>query len=119
MNLSLNGSQKTKSNSRSNDVSKNDLMMSTSVPIEIKSTKRIRYTFGSRKATNLENRLSSEQSPKENEQIGSNYNDKSMNKSLYLSSLTTENGFSNVKRTGLNRDQIEFTQSKSQKKTIG
>lgn len=138
LNVSLNGSQKTKSNSTSSvvcHVSTNDLLMSTSVPIKIdteciqhcedpiKSTKRIRYTFGLRKS----NKLSSEQSIKRNEQVDSNYNDKSM-ESLYLnSSLTTEYDFSNVKETrteslpftchnndhDMNRAQIQCNHSKS------
>lgn len=142
-NISLNGSQKTKSNSTSSDVSTIDLMMSTSVPIKIgaeyiqhdensiKSTKRIRYTFGLRKATAPENRLSSEHSPKRNEQVDSNSNDESM-ESLYLNPSITVNGFSNIKKNGtaslpatflnsdheLNRSQIQFTQSKSQKKRL-
>lgn len=140
LNVSLNGSQKTKSNSTSSDVSTNGLLMSTSVPIKIgteciqhckdsiKSTKRIRYTFGLRKS----NKLSSEQSIKRNEQVDSNYKDKSM-ESLYLnSSLTTEYGFSNVEENrteslpvtchnndhDMNRAQIQFDQSKSQNKRL-
>lgn len=141
LNVLLYESQKIKSNSSCSDVSTNDLMMSTSVPIKIgaeciqhgkdsiRSTKRIRYTFGLR---NADNKLSSEQSSKRNEQDDRNYNDKSM-KPLYLNSLlTSENGFSNINDNRnesvpapcpnneheLNAAQIQFTQSKSQHKRL-
>lgn len=70
LNESLNGLEKTKSNPTSSDVSTNDLMMSTSVPIKIGAESmqhgkdRIRNTFRMRKSTNPGNKLSSEQSPK-------------------------------------------------------